>query len=346
MNFLKNNKGIFALMLSSLFLLVFILWPSFTDFFYRNFIFQLYRIVWDHTLALLPFALIYLLIVLLPFLLFYFVRKNYKSKHAWILLPLNIAGWAISLFLWTWGYNYAATRLREKVTTEMEIDQLAVFAEQVIGRINRISTSSPLELVQSPSQGELERISFALELEMKDHGVSIWGKPKLFAVKPYGILRKLGISGIYVPFTGEAHIDGSYLKLQQLFIAAHELSHAYGVTSEAEADFFAYKTLMSIPANDSALADAQYVAMFELLRSIRSRIRSLEPNVLVRLDSTLNDQVMNHLKLVRKNAEMFREFIPGMQEAMNDRYLRMMGVEEGTKSYDLFVELAYSDWQE
>jgi len=55
---------------------------------------------------------------------------------------------------------------------------------------------------------------------------------------------------------------------------------------------------------------------------------------------------MNHLKLARKNSEMFREFIPGMQEAMNDRYLRMMGVEEGTKSYDLFVELAYRDWQE
>jgi len=56
-------------------------------------------------------------------------------------------------------------------------------------------------------------------------------------------MRKVGVAGIYMPFTGESYCDGTFPEVVKVFIKAHEMSHGYGVADEGEADYFAYKAL-------------------------------------------------------------------------------------------------------
>jgi len=52
---------------------------------------------------------------------------------------------------------------------------------------------------------------------------------------------------------------------------------------------------------------------------------------------------MADIKAIREDAHKYREYIPGLQSEFNDKYLKMLGIQEGVKSYDRFVELAWQN---
>ena len=55
------------------------------------------------------------------------------------------------------------------------------------------------------------------------------------------LMRALRISGIFVPFTGEALVDLTRSRAALPFTAAHELAHMLGVAGEGEANMLAYE---------------------------------------------------------------------------------------------------------
>lgn len=65
---------------------------------------------------------------------------------------------------------------------------------------------------------------------------------------PGGLLMRFGVSGVFSPFTFEAHVDPA-LPLPTLpFVAAHELAHVAGFASEDEANFVAWLACSRSPA--------------------------------------------------------------------------------------------------
>ena len=57
---------------------------------------------------------------------------------------------------------------------------------------------------------------------------------------PNGFLLRWSTAGIYIPQTGEGHIDRGLLAVQKPFTIAHEMAHGYGVADEGACNFIAW----------------------------------------------------------------------------------------------------------
>jgi hypothetical protein len=343
--FLKANKGIFLLIISLVLTFIFSLSPQLGDLVFRNLIFRILRFICDHTIGLLPFPFVYVLIPAIPFLLYIYIRKFPIKKSTFVFLPVNLIGWMYTLFMWMWGFNYCCSPVFTPTSdVRIEVEELHSFGRSICNQLNSEFSENQFAAADSLrlSQEDIGLIRSNVQVELSSLNHYSIGNPSFYEVELDGVMRKLGIAGIYMPFTAEAHGDGSYLRCTRVFIAAHELSHAYGVTSEAEADYVAYRSLKNAPTENR---EFHYYAELELLRSVRYQLHLLNDTLRIELDSSLNQKVLDDLHKIKTNALKYTEIFPGMQEAMNDKYLKLMGVQDGIKNYDKFVDLAWRDWK-
>ena len=54
------------------------------------------------------------------------------------------------------------------------------------------------------------------------------------------IFSKSGVSGYFGPFFNEIHLNRNLLPMDYPFVLAHEKAHQFGITSEAEANLYAF----------------------------------------------------------------------------------------------------------
>ena len=102
--------------------------------------------------------------------------------------------------------------------------------------------------------------------------------------RPLGwALTRLGLSGFYFPFTGEATVNAAIPDATVPFVAAHEMAHQRGIAPEDEANFQAY-----LACRESGLAAACYsgslgafdLAFNALAQAAPDSIRALTPGLL------------------------------------------------------------------
>jgi len=319
-------------------LVLFTVLPNLADLVYRQGIFQLFRISFDNTINLLPFPLLYLELILLPLILFYYAKK-FKGKIARLLLfPLNAMGWFVGLFFWLWGFNYSCSPLYSNLNTEpLSEEELFIFGRDII---DSLSKDSPfMNNINFSFDNYYNEIQQAVKVQIQDAGVLTCGNPTFHSIGVSGFMRRLGIAGIYIPYTGQAHGDQSFLSKTRAFICAHELSHAYGVTSEAEADFISY---LALTENKKGNMELRYAGNLELLRTIRYQLGQMHESRRHDLDFYIPPSVMYDIQMIRRNGQLYPEFFPGMQENLNDTYLKALGIQDGVLNYDRFVDLAYA----
>ncbi len=143
------------------------------------------------------------------------------------------------------------------------------------------------------------------------------------------------ISGMYMPFTGEANVNVNYPDYVVAFTIAHEKAHQRGVASEDEANFMAFLACMA--SGDDYLEYAALMNMYDYF-----------------LDATLMQDVEMYKELVDKTDEkIIREMYAyykffekysnsaasEIAQSVNDTYIKAMGDEQGVKSYGLVIEL-------
>jgi len=314
-------------------LMLFLLFPTLQKVIFVQLIFPCVRYILDFTIGLLPFPFIYILVALLPLWIWFYAQKfqGIRSRLTW--LPLNIVGWLLTGFMWFWGFHYTGQ------SPFVEHDAKALSQDELYELGSR--TTSLLQQYPAPFLDENltishEEIQDAVVAYLSTKEIPCYGKPSFYEVGLHGLMRKNGVAGIYLPFSGQAHIDGSFLAPTKAFIIAHELAHAYGISAESDADFVAFMALYH--AQDERL---QCIAQFELYRAIRSQLHMLNDSLRIQLDSMQSIQVMDLIKKTKANALQYPEFFPGLQEKMNDRYLKMMGIEDGIRNYDHFIDMIW-----
>jgi hypothetical protein len=305
--------------------------PEFTETVYRNTVFNSYRWIWDTTLGWIPFP------VMLLVLLFYFVyafvlwRRRWLFNYTpWFRLPLNFLGGLVLWFYLAWGFNYSAPGLVDKLNIDrpsrVNWDDLKTRATQEA--LDARAQFDTLRLQETEiSAAEELAIHNAVRSFLRDAEVATPGRVRVRVISLNGWMRRIGISGIYSPFSGECHVDGSYPLLQQWFTMAHEIAHGYGITDEGECNFVAFMALQS--SSDEAFV---YSAWFSLLLELvpRNEIESL-PTAL------RGDRLM-----LRANAEKYPPLIPRLAEKTNHLYLKSQGVEGGIDSYSRWPQLVYA----
>ncbi|MFN8698792.1 MAG: DUF3810 family protein [Flavobacteriales bacterium] len=321
-----------SLVFALIVLVVFQLFPAFADFVYRGFIYPLFRIFWDYTLGLLPFPLIWLVLIGIPIAIAYRIHKARQTgRSALWLVSGKIASW-VAAFFWMWGYHYSCSDLMTYTPVSLTLEEYVSWAEEQTSRAAALRTLAENELQRKP---DVTRIRRAVKDKLQEYGWRTPGRPGAHALNDGGFIRRLGIGGIYIPYAGEGYTSNTFHPIEQHFILAHELSHAFGVTHEGEADFVAWRTL----AEDSSSHVHQYAAELQLLRHLRGIVKRADEEAWKKLAQQTPKDLQRDLSMLRLDAARYAEYQPGLGEKVNDKYLRLMGDADGVNSYDLFVDM-------
>ena len=152
-------------------------------------------------------------------------------------------------------------------------------------------------------------------------------RPKQLTVLS-GLFSKMGVSGIYSPFTIEANINGEMMGLEKPFTACHELSHLKGFMNEGEANYIGW--LACIGSEDKSFNRSGWLMAW-----------IYAGNSLYRIDSDRYYELREKLpaEAVREldeNSEFWnsRETAASeVQDRVNDAYLKSNGQADGIRTY-------------
>ncbi|WPR74378.1 DUF3810 domain-containing protein [Algoriphagus sp. NG3] len=327
--------------------------PEATDTIYSRKFFPGIRNVIDITLGRLPFPSVYLFIASVLLIIgIYFWRVSqktgWKSRVLYSFRALaNGLGALVFFFLVLWGFNYQRTPIvqqlglqpkamnLEQVKSEVQITYR--LAQQYRNAVTR-DTAAIEEIMPYPDLEKLVRSNIADNLNML--GLNFTGRPRTKQFPPSGFMRKMGILGIYFPFTGESYIDPSLHALEKPFTVAHEMAHSYGVTDEGEANFIAW--VICTNSDDPLL---RYSGQLRLLNYQLSDYYRMAPDEYREWVKTLDRGIRNDMISIRKASEAIKAYSLELSRKTNDVFLKTQGVKAGVNSYQELPKLAFA-WRE
>ena len=291
---------------------------------------------------------IYAVLVLVPVLLIiYFIRWilqkiSFVKVLGLMITYLIIAGLLFSAFYFLWGFNYSRPKLAEL----MNLNPKPRPAHQLeaLGRM----LADEAKLLR-PLVAEDENGGFVLPEGYRPYFEKIVEAYKQlgqtepqFSRKVYpakGILASKalsysGISGIFMPFTGEPNVNVDQPPLLLLSSAAHESAHFLGIAREDEANFIAY--LACIQSEDPSI---RYSGIMHALITSGNKLRDADSEAYAALRSMYSEGMKRDLA---NYSAYWKQFEGPMEEAVttiNDNYLKFNRQESGVQSYGEMVDL-------
>lgn len=327
--------------------------PEATDTIYSRTFFPGIRNVIDLTLGNLPFPSVYLFLLLLVLIFGLYILKlsrriGWKERAFYSVKALaNGLGALVFFFLILWGFNYQRTPifqqlgLKPKALDLVELKEEIWITQRLVLQYRGIitqDTAAITEILPYPELEKLVRANVGDNLDML--GLNFTGKPRTKMFPPDGFMRKMGILGIYFPFTGESYIDPTLHPLEQPFTIAHEMAHSYGVTDEGEANFIAW--VICSNSDDPLL---RYSGQLRLLMYQFRDFYRISPDEYKAFMKTLDRGIMNDLISLQKAAESVKPFSLELSRKSNDIFLKSQGVKAGVNSYQQLPMLAFA-WRD
>lgn len=324
--------------------------PSLTEKWYTASLYPLIRVLLDHTVVLLPFPAVYLLLITLIYIGYRFIRtltRIESRKQKLLMLPrliINCLGIVVFAFLMFWGYNYYRIPLYQ----QLEISPSPLSTALLIGEMG--ATQNTLVSLRKNSRWDSSGLAkvpkFSLQNALireemksilKTWNLSWKGRPVVKQLYPEGTLRKLGIFGIYFPFTGEAYLDPSLHPLEKGFTMAHEMAHGFGITDEGEANFIAW-----LVCSQSSQSFYRYAAALKLFRYQLNDLYRMDKEAYSQFLLQIPEPIKNDIREVQANNRAIMPIASELSRKTNDFYLKSQGVKAGVLSYAQLPMLVHS----
>lgn len=140
--------------------------------------------------------------------------------------------------LWSPIYHLEplAEQLHYESDAQYTLSELVGLCRDLSAQANQLRERAAAAM---PPYGEPELIERAQLALSQVEALSLSPKPVKLARYPE-FFKRLGMAGVYAPWTGEAIISGSEPALSLPFLVAHESSHQLGFAREDEANYVAY----------------------------------------------------------------------------------------------------------
>jgi hypothetical protein len=280
----------------------------------------------------------------------FYVRSFVRNLKAWrrnvsvlVRRCLCLLGVLALLFQIVWGLNYRRPSLAGRLSFDSSApnaSELAEISRQIVEGIN-----SNYEMVHRDDalkkndpysdQADLKR---NLETAYRQNQLLPWPasasgfappKPLLFD----GIVARLGISGIYSPFTAEPNYLDSMPGFDLPSTMAHEMAHARGFAREDEADFASF--VVCTESEDARLRYSGYLSGLRIL-SLLARVDMTQYREVVKL---LAEGPRRDLKTRYEFWSSYQGRASYLGNRMNDLYLKSNGIKAGVKNYDEMTTL-------
>ena len=262
------------------------------------------------------------------------------------------AGIAVFLFYLLWGIQYARPGLEAQLgiapAGEVDSAELRDLAERAVAATNRtyaalhgtddLGRPTPALALTDLSVGlEAGWVRTREDFGLMDRVTDRRGEPKAFLASP--LVKRLGISGMYFPFTGEALVLRDLPGILQGKDMGHEMAHQRGFASESDANVLG--ALVAARSPDLLTRYSAYSFIERQLLAALQRVSQSEAREVARGRSP---GVRRDLEDLSEYWEPARTPVATAATRVNDRMLRTHGVREGVGSYAgstwVFVALA------
>lgn len=267
-----------------------------------------------------------LLTVFLIILLLLTIFRKIKWGKFFLILIQTLAICYV-LFYWSWGFNYFRSGINERLEiarAKPDTIQFVKVLEHLIDKTN--ASYCTFEKITYPEIDSLVEASYqknASFLKLKYPQGNRRPKPITLS----NFFAKASIAGYYGPFFSEVQLNDSLLALEYPQVLGHEFAHQFGITSEAEANFYSW-----IVCSESDSKHLQYSANISMLNYFLSHGKRLHnfPDLVHRI----NKPVINDIRRVQQHWENMRnETIDKAAGKVNDVYLKTNKIEKGIEDY-------------
>ena len=257
------------------------------------------------------------------------------------------AGALYAAFVLVWGLNYARPRLdgrlglTDREIRESELVQLATRVAAETTRRHRLA-GLPTDAV---SENPLTYAEMSTAIDEAYAALDLPGDPgpeRASPVKPAvfsGLMSRLGISGIFVPFTGEPTVNTGPPDVAIAFTAAHEKAHQRAITHEGEASFAAWLALTRYRREPYL----NYAASFYASRHLLAAVRHANSADRERAWAALGPGPRRDLDALNAFWAQYRGMVRGAARRVNDSYLRTMRIPDGARSYGTVVRMLIAE---
>ena len=322
---------------------------DFADWFNRG-IASICRRITATVTSILPFSFAELLIILVPLIIIVLIviacKKycdSWRSVGVFLAIILSVIGLIWSLFVWTFAAGYSAPTLDRKLELKREkvsAEQLYATAEILNTELHKLTPEiifleDGSSLMPYSYSEMTEKLLAAYDRYCEKHDfLDRFHSP----VKPIMLSEPMSythITGVYTFFTGEANINVNFPDYTIPYTAAHELAHQRGIAREDEANFVAF--LVCMESDDPYIRYSAYLNVYEY---VLSALASANRDLYLQSYAALPKEVIAEEIAYSKFYDKYREnVVADVSQSVNNSYLQSQGAQEGTKSYNLVVDL-------
>lgn len=336
---IKNTPLLIALVLTIITLITNFVFKddsTLTEVYYSNGFYPNYVSYLSYFSNLFPFSLadIFYIFLILFFpvsiilVLFKKLKFTQVFKHTIIIILFSYV-----LFYWFWGFNYYRQNIHDRLDFTKSTPNTKNFKQVfdlVISKTNEayfIKDSLSVLNYQIIHENTFLNLNTELKLNYPT------GKRRVKYITFSDFFAKATIGGYYGPFFNEVHVNKYLSKWDIPMVVAHEMSHQFGITSEAEANFYAWRVCSKSEDNF-----ANYSGWFYILNKFLYQAGGIYSKE--ELLRKIKPEVISDIRSRRMHWEKLRnDKIDRVANKVNDAYLKSNNVKKGIDDYNAVVQL-------
>ena len=341
---------------SCVFYIIFLNNTQVADFF-NKYVSPIIRAILSYATTWIPFSVAEMLLILVPVIVIVIVGigiKKYSSTWrnvgVFCIIMISIASYIFSTFVFGFVPAYHGSTLDKK----MSLDKQKVSAQELYDTAQILSAELAKECEYIIYNGEGASVMPYGYGDLNDKLMAAYEKAR----EKYDFISPLHsnikeimlsepmtythISGVYTFFTGEANINVNFPDYILPYTAAHEFAHQRGIAREDEANFVAF--LVCMESDDHYIRYSAYLNLYEY---VISALYSANPQGASSIAKTIPTGARSEMIAYSNFFEKYRETVVSeVSGTINDTFLNINGVEEGSKSYGMVVDLAVAYYKE
>lgn len=304
--------------------------PALTEKYYGAKVYPFIASLFSQISMLLPFSLddiFYILLILsLGILIILLILKKISVKTSGKLV-INTLSAIYVLFYFSWGFNYYRPELNQRLNIENrqpDTEEFIILLKELVDSTNKSHTTfddfdrKKIDLLVEQSYKKLAR---ALQLDYPA------GSRPAKNITFSRFFAQAGISGYYGPFFSEVHVNTFNLPVEFPFVLAHEKAHQFGITGEAEANFYAW-----LVCSRSSSKKLRYSGNLIILRYFI--YQGYQLNGFEKIIEQLDEKVKEDLRKIQEHWMQLRnDKVDRVAAKVNNAYLKTNKVEKGIEDY-------------
>ena len=291
-----------------------------------------------------PFAVWEVLLALIVLLALYFLVRNLAQKRGffcWLAGVILLVSVLVFGFVGLWGLNHFGPTVAQRVGLEVAggytKDQLIDTVEYMAGQAGYWA-----DQVERDENGDLA-IDYPSMAKQAGEGYRILARQNAFFAGSDAPVKKLlvdeafsymGITGIFVPFTGESGVNLDAYNASVPYTMCHELAHRLTVAPEDEANFCAF--LACIENDDPAF---QYSAWYSAFVYTYNALHRVDREAAYAIWDTMSERLRQDCRNANDHYDKYEGEVQEAAQKVNDTYLKVFKEESGIQSYGEVADL-------